>query len=188
MARTGALHLILGSALRVAPRAVTFEEVVAEFQDDVFGAALRILGDRDAAAEAASATFIKAYRGFHRYEPARPLRNWLLTIAVREAISLGRRRGRERARRGPAEAAEGVRAPRGLEPEERLLDREERQRIRVAVAALPERYRVPVVLRYFNDLSLEEIAQVIRRPRSTVGVRLLRARAMLRRSLGGAEP
>jgi len=52
---------------------------------------------------------------------------------------------------------------------------------------LPELYRVPVVLRYFNDLSLEEVAAVTGRPVSTVGVQLLRGRALLRKTLGVAS-
>ena len=55
--------------------------------------------------------------------------------------------------------------------------------MRTAVASLPELYRVPVVLRYFSELSLEEIAAVTGRPAATVGVQLLRARALLRASL-----
>ncbi len=177
------LHLARATAVRLALPALTFDEVVGEFQDEVFGVALRILGDRDAAADATSATFLKAYRGFRGYEPGRPLRNWLLTIAAREAISEGRRLGRERAHREPAAAAEGIAAPMRHGPEERALERAERERIRAAVATLPELYRVPIVLRYFNDLSLEEIAAVTRRPRSTVGVQLLRGRALLREKL-----
>jgi RNA polymerase sigma-70 factor (ECF subfamily) len=48
---------------------------------------------------------------------------------------------------------------------------------------LPELYRVPVVLRYFSELSVDEIAAVTGRPAATVGVQLLRARALLRTTL-----
>lgn len=167
-------------------RTVTFEDVVSGFQDEVFGLALRMTGDRDAAGDVTSRVFLKAYRAFDRYEPGRPLRNWLLTIAVREAISEGRRTTRELTHRGSQSAGESVPAPSHEEPEARAVEREERQRIRRAVAALPELYRVPVVLRYFNDLTLDEIAQVTARPRATIGVQLLRARAMLREALQGS--
>jgi len=55
------------------------------------------------------------------------------------------------------------------------------------VSQLPELYRVVIVLRYFNDLSVDEIAQVTGRPASTVGVQLLRGRALLRGALGGVR-
>lgn len=178
-----AFRLATAAPPRVVAPAVTFEDVVGEFQDEVFGVALRMLGDREAAAEVTSATFLKAYRAFGRYAPGRPLRNWLLAIAVRESITHGRRLTRERARLEPAEAAARLAAPERHEPQERALEREERDRIRAAVANLPELYRVPIVLRYFNDLSLDEIAEVTGRPRSTVGVQLLRGRALLRDAL-----
>ena len=71
---------------------VTFAEAVRDHQDEVYGVALRILGDRDAAREAASAAFLKAYRSWERYDQTRPVRHWLLRIAANEAISIGRSR------------------------------------------------------------------------------------------------
>ena len=184
MEHTAGLRLAVLPGLFAERRAVTFDDVVVGFQDEVFGLALRITGDRDAAGDVTSRVFVKAYRAFDRYEPGRPMRNWLLTIAVRESITEGRRATREQARRASETAAAAVTAPEHEEPEAVAVDREERERIRRAVASLPELYRIPVVLRYFNDLSLDEIAQVTGRPRATVGVQLLRARALLREALG----
>ena len=55
------------------------------------------------------------------------------------------------------------------------------------MSLLPELYRVVIVLRYFNDLSVDEIAHVTKRPASTVGVQLLRGRALLRTTLGAGR-
>jgi len=161
---------------------VTFADAVRDHQDEVYGVALRILGDPDAAREAASAAFLKAYRSWDRYDQTRPVRHWLLRIAANEAISIGRSRTRERARTTGVEDAAGV-PDRAQTPDQALVAREERERVRAAVAGLPELYRVPVVLRYFSELSIEEIAVVTGRPAATVGVQLLRARALLRSSL-----
>lgn len=180
------LRAIERHAARLVMPALTFEELVSACQDEVYGTALRMLGDRDAAAEATSNVFLKVHRNLGRYDPARPLRHWLLAIAVNETISIARARQRERARRAPQAEAEGLPDAR-TSPEERALEREERDRIRAAVAALPALYRVPIVLRYFNDLSLEEIAKVTGRRVTTVGVQLLRGRALLRAALGEAR-
>lgn len=160
-------------------RPLEFPDLVRDNQDEVFGLALRMLGDRDAAMDVTSTVFLKAYRAFDRYDQARPARHWLLRIAVNECISAGRVVTRERARRAPAEAALDL-PDRDPSPEDEVVRREERARIRRAVADLPELYRIPVVLRYFSGLSLEEIAQVTGRGVSTLGVQLLRARGMLR--------
>jgi RNA polymerase sigma factor (sigma-70 family) len=182
-----ALHTAFSASL---PRAlagttrVTFGDAVRDHQDELFGVALRILGDRDAAHDATSRALLKAFRSWHRYDQTRPVRHWLLRIAANEAISLGRERTRDRQRNASADDAVDMpdRAPL---PDEGAVAREERDRVRLAVAALPELYRVPVVLRYFSDLSIDEIATVTSRPASTVGVQLLRARAMLRETLEG---
>ena len=184
--RLAALGSLALRARGAHARGVTFAEVVRDHQDEVYGVALRILGDREAALEVANTVFLKAYRSFDRYDVSRPLRYWLLRIATNEAISAGRARTRDRARRAPAEAAAAL-ADAAATPEAGLLAREARERVRRAVAGLPELYRVPVVLRYFNDLSLEEVAAVTGRPASTIGVQLLRGRAMLRKALGGAS-
>ena len=164
------------------PRQVTFSDAVREHQDEVYGVALRITGDRDSALDVTSSTFLKAYRAFDRYDPSRPVRFWLLRIATNEAISHARRRGREMRRRADEDAA-GLLPDPALAPDALSIAREDQARIRAAVAALPELYRVVVVLRYFNELGVDEIAQVTGRPASTVGVQLLRGRALLRRAL-----
>jgi RNA polymerase sigma-70 factor (ECF subfamily) len=161
---------------------VIFADAVRDHQDELYGVALRILGDRDAAHDATSRALLKAFRSWGRYDQTRPVRHWLLRIAANEAISIGRERTRDRQRRTGADEAREMpdRAPL---PDESAVAREERERVRRAVAGLPELYRVPVVLRYFSELSVEEIAAVTGRPSSTVGVQLLRGRALLRSAL-----
>ena len=183
MAASVALRLNLPMTL-TSP--ATFADGVREHQDEVYGVALRITGNRDAALDVASSTFLKAYRAFHRYDQTRPLRHWLLRIATNEAISYVRKRGRELRRIVAVDEATSV-ADVGAAPDAESVAREDRARIRAAVSQLPELYRVVIVLRYFNDLSVDEIAQVTRRPASTVGVQLLRGRALLRGALEGAR-
>ncbi len=179
-----AVHAAFFPAVAVRVERVTFAEAVQDHQDEIYGVALRILGDRDAALEATSATYVKAYRGWERYDQTRPVRHWLLRIAANEAITIGRARSRQRARTASVDEAAGVADP-ARTPDDQAVAREERERVRAAVAALPELYRVPVVLRYFSELSVEEIAAMTGRPASTVGVQLLRARAMLKGALEG---
>jgi RNA polymerase sigma-70 factor (ECF subfamily) len=168
----------------IVRHAVTFEDVVREHQDAVYGAALRILGDRDAARDAANQAFMKAYRSIGSYDPARPIKHWLLRIAVNEALTIGRARTRERARHAPETEAADV-PDRSATPETETLGRESRDAIRAAVARLPDRYREVIVLRYFNELSVDEVATVLGRASSTVGVQLLRARQLLRKAIEG---
>ena len=107
-------------------------------------------------------------------------------IAANEAISIGRERTRDRDRRASADEATSM-PDRTPLPDDSVVAREEREQVRMAVAGLPELYRVPVVLRYFSELSLDEIAAVTGRPASTLGVQLLRARALLRTALEATQ-
>lgn len=173
-----------GRGPAAAPVAMTFDDVVREHQDGVYGTALRILGDRNAALDATNQTFLKAYRAIGSYDPARPIRHWLLRIAINEAISIGRARSRARRREAPAAEAASI-ADRAPAPDAAALAREERDAVRAAVTALPELYRVVVVLRYFDDLSVEEVAAVTGRSPSAVGVQLFRGRQLLRKALAG---
>src|SRR5260370_9254712 len=75
---------------------VTFTDAVRDHQDELFGVALRILGDRDAAQDATSRALLKAFRSWASYDQTRPVRHWLLRIAANEAISIGRARSRDR--------------------------------------------------------------------------------------------
>ena len=166
-------------------RPVTFGDLVREHQDEVFGLALRMLGDRDLAMDVAATVFLNAFRAFDRYDHRRPARHWLLRITVNEAVSAARARTRERGRTADADDALVV-PDRGVAPDAEAVAREERERVRAAVAGLEEPYRTVTVLRYFSGLAVEEIAEVTGRPASTVGVQLLRARARLRATLGPA--
>ena len=180
---TASVALSFARAVVTAPR-TTFTDAVRDYQDEVYGVALRITGDRESALDVMSTTFLKAYRAFARYDQTRPIRFWLLRIATNEAISHARRAGRELRRRTAMESVDTV-VDATAAPEAALLAREERGLIRAAVAQLPELYRSVIVLRYFNELSIDEIAAVTERPASTVGVQLLRGRALLRRALEG---
>jgi RNA polymerase sigma-70 factor (ECF subfamily) len=164
--------------------------LVARYQSDVFGTCLRLLRDRDAALELTNTIFYKAYQNLGSYDASRPLRPWLLRIATNEAISALRRRQRERERTLPdPEEGESLveRLPGGDEPEAAVLTGERTSAVRAAVAALPDHYRLLVVLRFFHDLSYAEIAEQTGVPANTVGVQLMRARQLLRRALAGEE-
>ncbi len=146
--------LLLSFPVTATARPVTFADGVREHQDEVFGVALRITGDRDAALDVTSATFMNAFRAFDRYDQTRPLRHWLLRIATNEAITYVRKRGRELRRRVEVEHASWIADP-TASPDTESVAREDRARIRAAVSLLPELYRVVIVLRYFNELSVE---------------------------------
>ncbi len=157
-----------------------FATIVERHQQAVFGTALRLLGDRDAALEVANTTFHKAYRALGGLDATRPLRPWLVRIASREALNYRRAAGTAARHTVSDPATLDALPAREPDPAHAAIDREERAAVRRAVAALPERFQLVVVLRYLHDLSYSQIARQTGLPKNTVGVYLLRARARLR--------
>ena len=145
-----------------------FEELVERYADTVFRAALSVTGTREDAEDAMQETLLKLYRRDRAFESPEHLRFWLIRVAVNEA----RRVYRWRNRVAPLEELGGI--PFETPEASGLFD---------AVMALPERYRVPVYLHYYEDMTTKEIARIVRCPVSTVQTRLARAREQLKKSL-----
>lgn len=164
------------------------ERLIERFQSDVFGAVLRLVHDRHMALELTNSVFFKVYQNLATYDSARPLRPWLLRIATNEALNWLRSRRREREHVLGAEAGDQALAQLsgGPDPEAAALVTERRHSVHAALARLPEHYRLILILRFFNDLSYQEIAAHTGQDANTVGVQLLRARQMLKRALLGA--
>ncbi len=162
-----------------------FAALVDAHQSAVFGTVLRLVYDREVAAEVSNRAFFKAYEHLASFDESRPLRAWLLRIAANEALNELRTR-----RRDATHTFGGVEAEMELEqisgapdPGEIVSRRERSTAIRDAVNRLPEPQRVVVVLRYFADLAYADIAELTQQSVNNVGVTLLRAREWLRRDL-----
>lgn len=157
-----------------------FAELMTEHQDLVFGVALRVVGDRHTAEDAAQDAFVRAYRAIKRYPPQRVaeirLRPWLAQIA----LNVARNNRRSLRPTDELDSASG-RAHEGDGPL-RLAERREEHRFWSSLLTqLPERYRLAVALRHVEGLSYHEIADTLGRPVGTIksdvhrGVRELRA-------------
>jgi len=151
--------------------------------DELFGRAWPLVwhwaygvtGDRMLADHVAQDAIVRAFGSLDRFDPARPFRPWLKRITVNLAIDeLRRERRQERARTWMTELRPV--APFDDDPE--LLES-----LVGAVRELPERQRTVVVLHYWLDTGVEEIAEILAIPLGTVVSRLSRARAALREQL-----
>lgn len=155
----------------------------------LYRVALAYLRHPDDALDAVQETFVKAYTHAAAWNGAsHEVAPWLTRIAVNQAIDLYRRGRRRRAREEPMAAVAGVgMAGGGPSPERRLLGREIGERVGAALGALPARQRAVFVLRHYEDLSLQEIAQVLDLSLGTVKSTLHRAVHQLRRRLEGVR-
>lgn len=141
-----------------------------------------ILGVGEDADDAVQDGMIAAWRAIARYDPGRPFRPWLMRIVTNAALDLGRRRKVRQTGEIPDSAESSVVAP------DRATDHTLfREQLRDALADLPERQRVAVVLFDAEGYSHAEIAQVLKVPEGTVRSYVFHARRALRRALGAFQ-
>ena len=151
------------------------------YQGIAFRTAYVIARNAADAEEAAQDGFVKAWRSLGRFRQGAPFRPWLLRIVANEASNRRRSAGRRAslALRAAAEEPSGGAAP---SPEAALLSGEQRAALLAAVDTLPDEQRDVVALRYFLDLSEEDVAETLGIPRGTVKSRTARALERLRES------
>jgi RNA polymerase sigma-70 factor, ECF subfamily len=160
-------------------------EIYRRYVRRVFGLCRYMLDSRESAEDATSEVFLKLQRSIESYDGSIPFPTWLLRVAGNQCIDALRRR--QRGRQVIVEVEDGAAAIEGagLEPSllGLVLSTEEREQVRDAIARLPENYRVPLVLRYYSELSYDEIAQQLGLQRNYVAALIFRAKQELRRKL-----
>ena len=179
-ADNGALPELLGRAGRGDGDA--FGEVYRRFSPRVFGLCLHLLGSREDAEDATSEVFLRVRAALDRYDRSVPFGAWARSIATNHCLDRLRRRSRE-TRLFDAELHEDAVTAGGPSPLEEVMAEEERGALLSALAALPDRYRVPLALRYHAELTYAEIARQLGLTREAVAVNLFRAKQRLRRAL-----
>jgi RNA polymerase sigma-70 factor (ECF subfamily) len=166
-----------------------FERLVRCYQDRLFAFALRVSGNVQDAEEIAQDAFVRAYRALAGYSSEQvqtlALRAWLYQITLN--VFRNRVRGRKLQLVPLDEFGSGNNVE--LSDDERrrpetLFEHAEREReLGAVVSALPERYRIPVVLRHIDGFGYEEMAALLDQPVGTVKSNVHRGVSMLRKSL-----
>ncbi|HPS80154.1 MAG TPA: sigma-70 family RNA polymerase sigma factor [Thermoanaerobaculaceae bacterium] len=166
-----------------------FTELVRRFQGRVINLVSRVLNDRECADDLTQEVFVRVYVHRRNYRHGSKFSTWLFTIAANLAKNEIRRRVRKRnwfsldalqevVKDGAMQFADPT------EGRESSLEREQLQTaVGRAIATVPEKYRLALVLRDIEGLPYEDIAQVLGIPGGTVRSRINRARGMLKRKL-----
>jgi len=165
------------------PRTQDFGEIYKAYHRRVFSLCRYLLNSKDAAEDAAHEVFLRAQWKFSTYDDRMPLSSWLLGIASNYCIDLLRRRGVEMRVFETAAAELPERSSRGPGPLTQLLATEQGDRILDALSELPDRFRIVLVLAYYNELRYDEIARMLGLKRSHVATLIFRAKQQLREKL-----
>jgi RNA polymerase sigma-70 factor (ECF subfamily) len=146
-----------------------FEAIVRRYQRRVHGLALHHLHDAHEAQDLAQEIFVRLYRNFDRFDPDRPFEPWFWRLAANAAVNYSRSRPAPPSDRSP-EASEEP-APEGFMPLQRAL------------ADLDQSLRLPLLLHYYLDVSLADVAAALELSLPAVKSRLHRGRRLLRQAL-----
>ena len=163
-----------------------FTELVEAYQSHVYNLCDRMLGEPEAAEDAAQETFLRAFQHLHRYDPRRPFATWLLSIAAHYCIDRIRRRKFSFISLDQEEEHDAPELPdaEAARPEDEAVRREQQEQMQGAIRKLDSVDRAAIVLRYWHDCSEAEIAETLNLTVSAVKSRLHRAR----RELAGYWP
>ena len=167
-----------------------FAEIMDRYRNPITNYLYRFLNDYEEAVDLAQETFVRVYFAIDRYHTQFAFSTYIYRIATNLAISEIRRRKRRRllSLTGlfQSEADEAVEfQPPDLKPlaDKVMVDEERDQTIARAIAALPEKYRVPIILRDIEGRSYDEVADIMGLGLGTTKSRISRARALLKEKL-----
>jgi len=162
----------------LAGRTAYYGILVERYQNPVFRVVFRIVNNYEDARELTQDVFVKAYESLNQYNPDYRFFSWIYRIAINRALRYIRSRK-------PYVPLEKIPQREGTATEDGFFDFKTREGlVNEAVSALKEQYKTVVLLKYYADLSYEEMAQVLEIPEKTVKSRLFDARMMLKDKIG----
>lgn len=169
-----------------------FAEIMSRYRNPITNYLYRFLNDYEEAVDLAQETFVRVYFALDRYHTQYAFSTYIYRIATNLAISEIRRRKRRKLLsltglfQSEDESSTEFQPPDGRAlPDAELVDDERSQVISKAISALPEKYRVPVILRDVEGRSYDEVAAIMELGLGTTKSRISRGRALLKEKLQG---
>ncbi len=171
--------------------------LIAQFHQPIYSLVYRILDDPSDAPDTTQEVFLKVFRGINRFHGESSLKTWIYRIAVHEASNRRRWWFRHKVHEtsiepspdsetenpGSSLAVKDTLADESASPLELVMHKEVRARVEQVLKELPEPYRTTVILRDIEELSYEQIAEVMEASLGTVKSRLVRGRDALKKRL-----
>ena len=163
-----------------------YAELMSLYRDSIFYMLVRMVKNKDDAEDLTLMTFGKAFRYLDKYTPKYAFSTWLYRIALNNSIDFLRMKNNM-----PQYFEEDLYTSSATSiidqsednlqrtPEEEIIDKQRLQLLRAAVTELPEKYRKVIELRYYEDLSYEEISERLGLTLSNVKIQIMRAKQML---------
>ena len=158
-----------------------FTELVDRYKNLVYSIILRMQNNREEANDLAQEVFVKIYKNLAKYYPEYKFSTWVMRITTNHVID--HNRSKKQAAASLDEIPQDLPDKWGDSPDEAVVKKEVSEQLRKAVNALPDMYRIPIVLYHQQGMSYDEIASIICEPLSKVKNRIFRGRKMLKEAL-----
>jgi RNA polymerase sigma-70 factor (ECF subfamily) len=156
---------------------LAIERLVQTYQQDVYRLALSILDDPEEADDATQEVFLAVLRSLDSFRGDSSFKTWLFSITINVCRSR-LRRGKSRMKL--SQVLQSLFRSEQDQPESKAIQNEADKKLWQAIRALDEKHRIPIILRYYHDLPVNEIADMLGIPVGTVHSRLNHARKRLR--------
>jgi len=165
-----------------------FAELVEIYKDKIFQLAYRMTGSRQEAEDIAQETFLRVFANLHVYDESYKFSTWIYRIATNLCIDRKRKKRPDFSLDEQVDGAEGLDwysrlSAKDMTPEESVMTRELQDTVQGALLQLSPKYRSIMILRYIEDLTLQEISAVLELPITTIKTRIHRGREALRKKL-----
>lgn len=156
-----------------------FNELIFRHQRAIYSLAYRIIGDEKEAREITQQVFVNAYRGLLRFKEKSEVKTWLYRITINLCKNYFRSNPCKR-----EVDLEDLNLSQTETPLSQLLKEEEKMRLKMMLDSLPEKQRITLILRIYQELSYKEIASIMKSAEGTVKANIFhglkRLRSMLR--------
>ncbi|WP_407430051.1 RNA polymerase sigma factor [Arcticibacter sp.] len=161
-----------------------YAELMQRYRDSIFFMTLKMVNNRDDANDLTIETFGKAFENLDKYKPDFAFSTWLFRIATNNCIDFIRKKRLNVVSMNAMEDKEGEERTFDiksdvLNPEERSIKKQQKETLQLIIDKLPNRYKILINLRYFEEMSYEEISTQLDLPLGTVKAQLFRARDLL---------
>ena len=159
-----------------------FELLVQRYQKQIFALAYRLGGDYDEAQDMAQEAFVRIYQELSRFDTGRRFFPWMYRVAHNTCVNILHKRPKDTSSLEDALPFwEDDNS--SSSPTEAFALQERAEKVQSALQSLPENYRLPLVLKYLEGMSYQEISDQLSLPVSTIETRLFRGRNMLKKLL-----
>ncbi len=165
-----------------------FSDIVSLYQHKLYQICYRMLGNKHEAEDISQEAFVRAYINLHSFDQKRKFSTWLYRIATNLCIDRIRKKKPDYYLDAEVAGTDGLDMYSQISsddqmPDDAAIQMELQDRIQYEISRLPDKYRSAIVLKYIEELSLQEISEILELPLGTVKTRIHRGREALRKQL-----